>query len=55
MHGETYKLYNRSIGVLGSSILHEATMFFDRVMELDIRYEEYMEYEALGGSRVQLD
>ena len=55
VHGETYKLYNRSIGVLGSSILHEATMFFDRVMELDIRYEEYMEYEALGGSRVQLD
>ena len=36
MHGETYNLYNRSIGVLGSSILHEATIF-DRVMELDIR------------------
>ena len=55
VHGETYNLYNRSIGVLGSSILHEATMFFDRVVELDIRYEECMEYEALGGSRVQLD
>ena len=36
VHGETYNLYNRSIGVLGSSILHEATIF-DRVMELDIR------------------
>jgi hypothetical protein len=24
-------------------------------VELDIRYEECMEYEALGGSRVQLD
>ena len=36
MHGETYNLYTRSIGVLGSSILHEATIF-DRVMELDIR------------------
>jgi hypothetical protein len=30
-------------------------MFFDRVVELDIRYEERVEYEALGGSRVQLD
>lgn len=28
---------------------------FDRVVELDIRYEECMEYEALGGSKVQLD
>lgn len=27
VHGETYNLYNRSIGVLGSSILHEATIF----------------------------
>ena len=33
VHGETYNLYNRSIGVLGSSILHEATKFNGDVME----------------------